>query len=126
MADIFISYARSGRELAHRFADALSVRKWKVWWDPEIPYGQSFDEVIERELAAACCVIVLWSKDSVSSRWVRTEADEGLNRGILVPILIESDVSIPLAFRRLQAANLVGWTGDREHTIAKRVFGRAN
>ena len=124
MADIFISYARTDRDIARQFADAFTVRDWTVWWDPEIPYGQSFDEVIERELAAARCVIVLWSKDSVSSRWVRTEADEGLNRRILVPILIGSDVSIPLAFRRLQAANLVGWTGDREHAVAKRVFAQ--
>jgi adenylate cyclase len=70
-----------------------------------------FDDVIEREIEAASCMIVLWSATSVSSRWVRTEAGEGAQRNILVPILID-DVEIPLAFRRIQAKSLVEWNGD--------------
>jgi formylglycine-generating enzyme required for sulfatase activity len=48
---------------------------------------------------------------------VSTEAHEGKRRGILVAALID-DVpteSIPLWFRRIQAANLVGWSGTVPH-----------
>ena len=38
----------------------------------------------------------------------KTEAMEGAERGILVPALIEN-TKIPLRFRPLQAADLVGW-----------------
>jgi formylglycine-generating enzyme required for sulfatase activity len=58
--------------------------------------------------------IVLWSKTSVSSDWVKTEASEGKQRGILIPVLID-DVKIPLAFRLLQAADLKDWVGKLPH-----------
>jgi hypothetical protein len=65
-------------------------------------------------LNSARCVIVLWSKDSVSSRWVKTEAAEGAARGILVPALIDK-ARIPLEFKRIEAADLSDWHGDSPH-----------
>jgi len=115
MSDIFISYARADKEIAALLANAFSRKGWSVWWDREIPPGKSFDEVIENALNSARCVIVLWSKDSVSSRWVKTEAAEGASRGILVPALIEK-VQIPLEFKRIEAADLSDWQGDSPHT----------
>ena len=56
-------------------------------------------------------MVVLWSKASVSSHWVRAEAAEGARRGILVPALIEA-AKIPLEFRRVQSADLTSWLGD--------------
>jgi len=41
---------------------------------------------------------------------VLTEAHEGMRRGVLVPALLDA-VTIPLAFRRIQAANLVSSSG---------------
>jgi hypothetical protein len=109
--DIFLSYESSDRPIAHVFADTLEARGWSVWWDREIPLGKNFDEVIERELMSARCVVVLWSKQSVRSRWVRTEASAAAERGCLVPVAID-DTSIPLEFRQIQAAILPGWNGD--------------
>src|ERR687894_3281557 len=114
MNDIFISYDSADRAIAQKFADALESRGWSVWWDREIPLGKAFDQVIEEELNAARCVIVLWSKQSVRSRWVKTEASAAADRECLMPVLIE-DVTIPLEFRRIQTAMLHGWSGDREH-----------
>jgi hypothetical protein len=37
----------------------------------KIPFGQSFDQVIEANLASAKCALVLWTKTSAESRWVR-------------------------------------------------------
>jgi TIR domain len=114
VSDIFISYARPDKEKAERLANAFSQSGWSVWWDREIPPGKSYDEVIENALSSARCVIVLWSKNSVSSRWVKTEAAEGATREILVPALIEN-VQIPLEFRRIEAADLSDWHGDTAH-----------
>ncbi len=44
----------------------------------------------------------------------KTEASEGKQRGILIPVLID-DVKIPLAFRRIQAADLKDWVGKLPH-----------
>src|SRR5215207_8906156 len=105
MSDIFISYARSDKAKAERLAESLAKQGWVVWWDRDILPGQSFDVTIEEALNSAGCIIVLWSKASVSSDWVKTEAEEGRKRRVLIPALIE-DVKIPLEFRRIQTANL--------------------
>lgn len=111
MSDIFISYARPDRERARLLAQALEQRGWSVWWDHDIPPGRKFDDVIEEALAAARCVVVLWSRASTASDWVRNEAGEAMQRQVLIPALIDADVKIPLGFRRLQAADLSGWQG---------------
>lgn len=115
MSDIFISYASHDRAKAKILAETLQQRGWSVWWDRNIPPGRSFDQVIEEALAAAKCVIVLWSRASASSDWVKTEAAEGARRRILVPALIEN-VTIPLEFRRIQTANLSDWHGSSPHS----------
>jgi TonB family protein len=108
LADIFISYSSSDRPKAKALAEAIQHQGWSVWWDRKIPFGKSFDQVIEQELDAARCVIVVWTNASVASHWVKTEAAEGARRQVLLPVLMD-DAKIPLEFRRLQAANLIDW-----------------
>jgi hypothetical protein len=115
MSDIFISYANEDRGKAKDIAEALEHRGFSAWWDRKILPGKTYDTVIEEELDAAECVIVLWSKTSVSKDWVRTEASEGRIRKILIPVLIERDVRIPIEFRRMQAADLIDWGGKLPH-----------
>jgi hypothetical protein len=55
MSDIFISYARSDREKARLLAETLQQEGLSIWWDPEIPPGKSFDEVIEDAIDKANC-----------------------------------------------------------------------
>ena len=69
-------------------------------------------EALER----AKCVIVLWSKTSVNSGWVKAEAAEGKSRGILIPAKIQDDVKIPLEFRYMHASRLTDWEGQSDHT----------
>ena len=113
MSDIFISYAREDRTRVETLANALQASGWSVWWDPHIPTGKRFDEVIEQALSETKCIIVVWSKNSVSSSFVRAEASDGADRQILLPVLFD-DVKIPLAFRQIQAARLVGWQGSTQ------------
>ena len=114
MSDIFISYAREDRDKARALAELFQQQDWSVWWDRNIPPGRSFDEVIEEALGAAKCVVVLWSKNSASSDWVKGEAAEGLRRKVLVPVRIDS-ANVPLEFRRLQTVDLSDWKGDAGH-----------
>lgn len=127
MSDIFISYASEDRESAKMLAHALESQGWSVWWDRKIPFGKIYDEVIADNLAAAHCVIVIWTRHSVRSRWVRTEASEAFERNALIPILMDAETKIPLQFKLLQTANLFGWNpGDVMHPEFERLLAHIN
>ena len=114
MIDIFLSYSSKDRERAAMVAQALAARGWSVWWDRTIPPGRQYDDVIEEALAEARCAVVLWSKSSASSAWVKNEASEALDKKALIPAVIEDQVKIPFEFRRVQAADLSRWHGETE------------
>jgi hypothetical protein len=111
--DIFISYSREERPAARHFADCFAREGFAVWWDAALRSGETFDEVIERELRAAKAVVVLWSPRSVASRWVRAEATLADRANKLVPVIIES-CNLPIIFELTQAADMSTWTGDTE------------
>lgn len=113
MSDIFISYNNKDKDKAKLFATLLKQHGWSVFWDKNIPPGKTFDEYISEQLDAAKCIIVLWSKNSVNSDWVKEEAQRGASRKVLVPIFIER-VSPPLGFGRIEAAELFDWNGDSD------------
>ena len=121
MADIFISYSSEDKTRVKTIAEALEHKGWTVWWDRRIPVGQRFDTVIEQELNKARCVIVIWTQRSVNSEWVKNEANEAAQRNILAPVLLE-DVKIPLAFRRIEAAQLSSWKGETDHPELEILF----
>jgi hypothetical protein len=108
MSDIFISYANEDRPWAQMFARALEARGWSIFWDQTIPFGNTWRNTIERELKEARCVIVLWSKTSIESEWVRDEADDAKQRRVLVPVRID-DIQPPFGFRNIQTADLTDW-----------------
>lgn len=108
MSDIFISYSSTDVDKARTLAKVLITRGWSVWWDRKIPPGKIFSQVIKEALDNAKCVVVLWSKNSISSEWVQNEAAEGVRRKILVPVFVE-EVDLPFEFKRIQAARLVDW-----------------
>ncbi len=114
MTDVFISYAREDYTTASRLAEAFEHRGWSVWWDHKILTGQAFDRAIELQLESAKSVVVLWSRHSIESEWVKNEAAAAMERGVLAPASIES-VKLPLEFRRKQTADLSGWNGEVSH-----------
>ena len=121
MADIFISYSGKDRSIVKEIATLLETRGWTIWWDGHIPIGQRFDSTIESELRNAKCVLVIWTKNSVNSEWVKNEANDAAQRGVLVPVLLEP-VALPLAFSRIEAALLTDWKGEEDHPELLHLF----
>ena len=105
MADVFVSYSRSDKARVAPLVAALEAQGWSVWWDPAIAPGQQFDRLIADELERARAVLVVWTADSVESRWVRGEARDGADRGILVPVQFGA-ARLPIDFRAFHTTNL--------------------
>jgi adenylate cyclase len=111
MADVFVSYARSDKSRVAPLVAAIEAKGWSVWWDPEITPGQEFDDQIDAEIDAAKAVLVVWTPMSVASRWVRGEAREAAERGILVPVRFEQ-ARLPMDVRAIHTTDLDEWHGD--------------
>ena len=112
--DAFVSYKKEDFEAASRVVAALRENGLSVWWDDGLTSKSAWDAEIEREIAAAATVVVLWTPRSVTSDWVRTEAHYGLNHGKLIPVMVET-CALPIAFMLRQTLNLCDWRGERDH-----------
>jgi len=123
MADVFVSYARSDKERVAPLVAAIEAQGWSVWWDPEIDAGQQFDDQIEEELKAAKAVLVVWTTASVASRWVRGEAREAADRGVLVPARFDG-ARMPMDVRAIHTTDLDGW-GDNANSAPFQALLRA-
>jgi len=110
MAGVFLSYDRDDSDRARPIALALEKAGHSVWWDLHVRGGAQFAKVIEEALKAADAVVVLWSKYSIESAWVRDEASAGRDSGRLVPVTIDG-TQAPLGFRQFQTVDLSRWKG---------------
>lgn len=110
MAGVFISYDHEDGAKAAAVAAALKRNGHTVWIDRQIEGGAQYGDEIEQALKSADAVIVLWSKISVKSAWVRDEAAAARDLGKLVPLTIDG-ANAPIGFRQYQAIDLTGWRG---------------
>ena len=113
MAGVFLSYAREDAAKAKSLARALERAGHGVWWDRHIRGGSQFAGAIEQALRNADAVLVLWSKTSVDSPWVRDEASEGRDSDRLVPVVLDGSRP-PIGFRQYQSIDVSGWNGKGE------------
>lgn len=119
MAEVFLSYAREDRVRAEQVAHGLEAAGVEVFWDNEIPPGQTWADYIESKLTHCKALIVLWSQTSTKSQWVREEARMGRDKGVLIPAMIDNSMA-PFGFGEVQAANLSNWNGDTNNPDWRR------
>lgn len=110
---IFLSYAHADKTRAQRIASALEKSGYIVWWDELIEGGSRFARSIDDALDKADAVVVVWSKDSIDSDWVRDEASHARDRQRLVPVSLDGSHP-PLGFRQYQMIDLSHWRGRPE------------
>jgi tetratricopeptide (TPR) repeat protein len=110
VADIFLSYARSDATAADRLARELGEAGWSIWYDRELPAHRAYADVIASELESAAAVLVLWSKASAESQWVRSEANRARELGKLVQSRV-GEARLPMPFDQIQCADLTKWRG---------------
>ena len=102
---VFLSYAAEDRERVGRIVPGLQARGLEVYYDRNLRPGERWDDVIADALDKADVVVVFWSRPALASESVRDCAEEGLRRGIVVPVLLD-DARPPVSFRAVQAFDL--------------------
>lgn len=105
---LFISYSHEDKPVAKQVAEALTERGYDVFWDAKIPPGTTFDTYIFENLQGSNAVVVLWSKNSIHSDYVKEEAEYAKNHRMLVPLNVDG-TDLPFGFTRIQATDISGW-----------------
>ncbi len=110
---VFVSYAHEDRARVEALIRVLETEGLSVWWDGLIVAGSEFASSTEQALESAAAVIVMWSRASVTSHWVRDEATRGRDRRCLIPVSLDGSEP-PIGFRQYLVINLSAWqdSGD--------------
>lgn len=119
MASVFLSYAREDLKRARTVAGALKKAGHDVWWDRHLAGGSEYSQEIASALNDADVVVVLWSRASVASAWVRDEAAKGRDSGRLVPASLDG-TEPPLGFGQHHTIDLSRRGSMRELVDAVR------
>jgi hypothetical protein len=119
MHEVFLSYSRRDLATVEALAQALSQNGLGVWMDRSgIQEGDAYDTQIEDAIAQTRVVIVLWSKNSVRSQWVRAEAAYALGKRKLLPISIDHS-DPPLQFTQIQTLDFADWQNDAGAALSR-------
>ena len=118
---VFMSYARSDVDRVRPLVDFLYEQGLSVWWDEDIEPGVRFRDAIYDVLEKASCAIVVWTHTSVGRDFVRSEADRALQRGVLIPVVLDAGAKVPLPFTELHQVDLSTWDGSGGEAIGRLV-----
>lgn len=100
---LFLSHSSKDKALVEKLARELSSESFSVWYDDwEIHVGDSIVEKINEGISTSDFLIVVLSRNSVSSKWVREELNAATIRNIrskgafILPVLLEKCEIPPL------------------------------
>ena len=108
--DVFLSHSSRDTDFMKFVLAGLQRYNFNVWWDDKIHGGTQWREEIIEALDASSSVVVLWSKKSAGSYYVKDEASRNLNKFIGVHINSDKAEHL-LGTNSIQYLNLEGWTG---------------
>ena len=83
-ADVFLSYSSKDRPLIEALEKQIEDAGISVWLDRDLAGGQPFRNVLQKRIETVKAVVVLWTENSIGSKWVRAEADLADHHGKLI------------------------------------------
>jgi GTPase SAR1 family protein len=100
-ADVFLSYSSKDGAQIQGLADELEDKHVSVWYDEGLIAGQPYREVLRQRIETVKAVVVLWTENSIQSKWVKAEVDlaDGHNKLICLcdPKLDPKRIPMPFA-----------------------------
>lgn len=105
---VFVSHSSADKPFVRRLVDDLSkLGLDNIWYDERvIDVGDSIPQEIEKGLSGSDYVIVILSKNSAQSRWVKLELDASYMspETLILPVLID-DCEIPALLKARKYAD---------------------
>ncbi|SRR6266542_4713357 len=101
---IFISYARSDKNIAEQLTRFFEQQGYSVWIDYKmIKVGSDWQSELENALRKADVFVIVLSDEAVRSNWINAEIGYALGqKKLIIPILVEEDVRLPLSLSQIQ------------------------
>ena len=89
--DAFISHSSKDIKLATSIRDSLQVKGVKIWLDDsDIQYGELLRGEIQSTIRNSRVLVLLWSKDSSESRWVKAELFVAFHSNrFIIPLILD-------------------------------------
>jgi hypothetical protein len=108
LGTVFLSYARSDRDLVKKIRHELSEAGWEVWDpDQDILPGANWTVELKAALDSASALVVFISPEAMASRSVSHEIEYALGakhlRGRLIPVTIRPTKDAPWILDSLQS-----------------------
>ena len=111
---LFISYSHEDKPVAKQVAEALSQRGYEVFWDMRrSPLERRSTRTSTTSSRKCDAVVVLWSKHSVDSDYVKEEAEYAKKKSVLVPLTDRRHEPCPLVFRASRPPTFPAGMGRR-------------
>lgn len=126
---VFISYSHVDAHIASLIADALRRSGVEVWiYDTQIALGDEIVNKVEHALDTADFILVLLSRASICSAWVRREVASRLmtdlaeGRDTIIPVLID-DVPVPSLLKSVRWADFRSSIQEGLNQLNERFHG---
>jgi TIR domain-containing protein len=81
---LFISYASNDRAIVQTLKTEIERAGYSVWFDQNLVGAQQFRDVIDQRIDAAKAVVVIWTENSIGSKYVRYEAGRASSANKLI------------------------------------------
>jgi hypothetical protein len=100
-ADVFLSYSSKDGAEIEKLDGEFTSKRFSVWFDRALLAGLPYRDVLQKRIETVKAVVVLWTENSIGSKWVRAEADLADKHGKLIclrdPNLDPKRIPLPFA-----------------------------
>jgi hypothetical protein len=134
----FISYSTKDQEFAERLHADLQAKRVRCWFEPhDLKTGDEIRERIDQEIRVRDKLLVIFSKNSINSKWVKDEVntafeeegkreEQGRKDKVLFPIRLDDSVlDVSAGWARKSRDRLIAdFTNWKDHDSYTKAFDR--
>jgi hypothetical protein len=115
-AEVFVSHSKEDKDAVEKLAEVIEAGGFAVWFDRDLMAGDSFRKVIVDRINSAKAVVVLWTVNSITSRWVIDEANRASEQHKLI-CLRDKDLKLTDIPPPFSTNDHILWTHESESLL---------